>query len=181
VWLDYPDDPTTHHVDTQYLLGPWLLVAPVFDPQGRVRVYLPEGRWHDFWSGEAVEGPRWLDLRMPLDRLPVYIRDDSLLPMGPEQSYVGERPWAPLDITVRVSNEASLHIESEGVELHAEARREGEGVALALRGGADLALRFASPAAADVTGAASDIRHEQVEGALVVRLRLNGEARVLAR
>jgi alpha-D-xyloside xylohydrolase len=179
--LDYPDDPTTHYLDSQYLLGPWLLVAPVFDPQGRVRVYLPSGRWHDFWSGEAIEGPRWLSQTAPLDRLPVYVRDDSLLPMGPEQTYVGERAWAPLEIAVRVSNEAALQL--EGVELQAEARREGENVTLELSGKADLALRFVSPHAttAEVSGEASDVHREQVDGALTLRLRLAGDARVSAR
>jgi alpha-D-xyloside xylohydrolase len=181
--LDYPDDPTTHHLDSQYLLGPWLLVAPVFDPGGRVRVYLPEGRWHDFWSGEVVEGPRWLDLTMPLDRLPVFVRDDSLLPMGPDQTHVGERPWSPLDITVRVSERASLRIEGEGASLRAEAHREGGATELRLAGTADLVLRFASPSAAtaDISGAASAVQLDREGGTLSVRLKLAGEAKVVAR
>ncbi|OGO50639.1 MAG: hypothetical protein A2148_00765, partial [Chloroflexi bacterium RBG_16_68_14] len=132
--LEYPNDPTTHHLDSEYLLGPWLLVAPVFDPQGRVRVYLPAGRWFNFWSGDAVDGPRWLELTVPLERLPLYVRDDSLLPLGPEMTHVGERPWQPLDIAVRVSSGASLQIEGEGAELEAQARREGDGLVLELSG-----------------------------------------------
>jgi alpha-D-xyloside xylohydrolase len=180
--LEYPDDPTTYHVDTEYLLGPWLLVAPVFDPQGRVRVYVPPGRWFDFWSGETVEGPRWLDITMPLDRLPVYVRDDSLLPFGPEQTYVGEQPWAPLQIDVRVSGAAWLDIEGEGARLQAEAHREGEGVVLDLSGQGSFALRFLSPVAssAEATGDVSDVRQERIDGALTLSLRLDGRARVAA-
>jgi alpha-D-xyloside xylohydrolase len=180
--LAYPDDPTTHHLDSQYLLGPWLLVAPVFDPRGRVRVYLPEGRWHDFWSGEVLDGPRWLDITVPLDRLPVYVRDDSLLPMGPEQTYTGERPWEPLEIDVRVSSRAALRVQGEGADLRVEATRAGEGVALALEGRASVVLRFASPAAtaARATGDVSAVLGERVEGALTLALRLDGRARVEA-
>ncbi|MCH8850801.1 MAG: DUF4968 domain-containing protein, partial [Chloroflexi bacterium] len=121
--LAYPDDPTTHHLDSQYLLGPWLLIAPVFNAEGRVRVYLPEGRWFDFWSGELLEGPRWLDLTVPLDTLPVFVRDDSLLPMVPESTYIGERPWRPLELAVRVSSEASLRVEGDGAHVEVKARR----------------------------------------------------------
>ena len=180
--LAYPDDPTTHHLDSQYLLGPWLLVAPVFDPAGRVRVYLPPGRWFDFWSGEAIDGPRWLELTVPLERLPLYVRDDSLLPLGPEVTYVGEQPWRPLDLDVRVSTETSLRLQGEGVELEAQARRDGDGVTLELSGRAALVLRFVSPAAtaAEVHGDASEVREEQVDGGLTLTLRLDGRARVNA-
>ncbi len=180
--LEFPDDPTSHHVDTQFLLGPWLLVAPVFDADGRVRVYLPPGRWHDFWSSEALDGPRWLDLTMPLDRLPLYVRDDSLLVFGPEMTYVGERPWSPLEIDVRVSTEAALRVEGEGARLEAQARRDGSDVVLVLSGAASLVLRFRSPEAnaADVQGDASDVRVERGGGVLTVSLRLDGKAEVRA-
>lgn len=181
--LEYPDDPTTHHLDSHYLLGPWLLVAPVFDPQGNVRVDLPRGRWFDFWSGEVVMGPRWLELTMPRDRLPVYIRDDSLLPFGPEQSYVGEKPWQPLDIDVRVSSQASLRLEGEGVDIEAQARRQDDEVSLELVGQATLSLRFISPeaTAVEAEGDISELRLNQSDGRLELHLCLNGRARISAR
>jgi alpha-D-xyloside xylohydrolase len=180
--LDYADDPTAYHVDTQFLLGPWLLVAPVLEPGGRARVYIPEGRWFDFWSGAKEHGPRWLHLRVPLDRLPLYVRDDSLLPLGPEMSHVGERPWQPLEIAVRVASETSLRINGEGVELEAQARHDGEAVALDLSGRAELTLRFVSPAVASARadGNVADVREERSDGALAVSLRLDGRATISA-
>jgi alpha-D-xyloside xylohydrolase len=181
--LEWPHDPTTWQLDSQYMLGPSLLVAPVFDPDGRVRVYLPAGRWFDLWSNEAVDGPCWLDLRMPLDRLPVYVRDDSLLPFGPEQTYVGEHPWQPLDIDVRVSSQAGLRVEGEGVALDARAVRDGEGVALTLSGSGEIALRFLSPAvaAAEASGGVQVIETWTTDGVLNARLQLDGDAEVRAR
>lgn len=183
LWLEYPDDPTTHHLDSQYLLGPWLLVAPVFDQQGHVRVYLPRGRWFDFWSGEAVAGPRWLEQTMPIDRLPLYVRDDSLLPFGPEQSYVGETPWRPLDIDVRVSSQASLRLDGEGVQLESQARYRAGEATLELSGNATLSLRFVSPEATTVEaeGDVSELHREQTGGRLALHLRLDGRARITAR
>jgi len=181
--MEYPDDPTAHHIEREYLLGPWLLVAPVFDAGGRVRVYLPPGRWSDFWSGETLDGPRWLERTAPLDTLPLYVRDDSLLPFGPEMTSVGERPWQPLEVHVRVSSEAALRVEGEGAELRARARLDGGGVSLELVGRAELALRFVSPAAAraDVAGDVDGVVQDVIGGALTVALRLNGSARVTAR
>jgi len=180
--IEYPDDPACRHLDSQYLLGPWLLVAPVFDPGGRVHVYLPAGRWHDFWSGEAVEGPRWLDITAALETLPVFVRDDSLLPMGPEMSYAGQRPWEPLELAVRVSGQASLRLAGEGIELEAQARRDGERVAVELAGRGQVTLRFHAPSvtSAEATGDVSDLQREAIDGMTTLTLRLDGRGRVEA-
>lgn len=82
--LELPDDPTTRHVDTQYLLGPDLLVCPVLEPGGRVEAYIPAGGWTDHFTGERVEGPVWVTFEdLPLDRLPLLVRDGSD-PLGGE-------------------------------------------------------------------------------------------------
>ena len=56
--LAFPDQPESHAFDTQYLFGPDLLVAPVLAPGGRVLVWLPEGGWHDWTTGERHVGPQ---------------------------------------------------------------------------------------------------------------------------
>jgi alpha-D-xyloside xylohydrolase len=181
--LEYPDDPTAHHVDTQFLLGPWLLVAPVFEPGGPQKVYLPPGRWYDFWSGEALNGPCWLDLTVPLDRIPLYVRDDSLVPMGPEQSHVGERPWSPLELNVRVSSEVRLRVSGEGADIDARATASDGALALDLSGRGDLVVRFIAPrvSSVDVTGGASGVTQGTQDGILACLLSLNGAARLVAR
>jgi alpha-D-xyloside xylohydrolase len=178
--LEFPDDPASDLIDSEYLLGPWLLVAPVFQPGGRVRVYLPPGRWFDFWSGAAIEGPRWLQETVPLDRLPLYVRDDSLLVRGPEMTRVGQKPWDPLEVDVRLSSKASLNVRGEGADLSIEARREGNELALDLAGSAALVLRFLSPVVGGCTveGEASAVAEDRSEGALALSLQLDGRARV---
>jgi hypothetical protein len=64
--LAFPDDPASWAFDTQYMFGHALLIAPVFQPGGRVKIYLPHGLWYDFWTGESFQGGRVLDLVMPL-------------------------------------------------------------------------------------------------------------------
>lgn len=75
--MEFPDDPGAREVDTGYLLGPDLLVYPVLEPGGRVEVYLPPGSWQDHFTGERSDGPGWHELRVGLDRLPLYVRSGA--------------------------------------------------------------------------------------------------------
>jgi len=90
--VEFPDDPATGHLDTQYLLGDALLVAPVFSPDGQVRFYMPEGTWTSLLDGRKITGPRWVTETHGFDSLPVLVRPGSVLPIGarddgPEYDY----------------------------------------------------------------------------------------------
>jgi len=82
----HEDDPTCWHIDDQYYLGDAFLVAPILNDAGQRDVYLPEGEWIDFWSGECLDGNRWLrGVEAPLERMPVYVRWGARVPVYPEQ------------------------------------------------------------------------------------------------
>ncbi|GAA2935680.1 alpha-xylosidase [Streptomyces enissocaesilis] len=80
--LEFPDDPTCRTLDRQYMLGPDLLVAPVFTTGGDVEFYLPEGAWTHLLTGETVQGPGWRREVHGFDSLPLYVRPGALLPLG---------------------------------------------------------------------------------------------------
>lgn len=80
--FEFPADPAARYLDRQYMLGPSILVAPVFNGDGVVEVYLPGGRWQHLLSGEIVEGPVWRAERHGFDSLPLYLREGAMLPMG---------------------------------------------------------------------------------------------------
>jgi alpha-D-xyloside xylohydrolase len=71
--LEFPGDPTCRHLDMQYMLGPALLVAPVFRPDGEVSYYLPEGEWRHLLTGEIVQGPGWRTRHARLFGLPLWV------------------------------------------------------------------------------------------------------------
>ena len=80
--LAFPEDPTARPLDRQYLLGPDLLVAPVFTAEGDVELYLPAGGWVQLLTGERVEGPGWRREQHGFDTLPLYVREGAVLPLG---------------------------------------------------------------------------------------------------
>jgi len=86
MFLEFPEDRTAHYLDRQYMLGPSLLVAPVFVPVGEeAEYYLPAGTWTSFWDDtRTVQGPRWVREHVPIDVLPVWVRPGAVLLLGPK-------------------------------------------------------------------------------------------------
>ncbi|WP_251455464.1 alpha-xylosidase [Microbacterium sp. Marseille-Q6648] len=80
--LEFPDDPAVAYLDRQYMLGPDLLVAPVFSASGDVEFYLPAGTWTSLLTGEQVAGGGWRRERHGFDSLPLYVRPGAVLPWG---------------------------------------------------------------------------------------------------
>nr|GAT61247.1 glycoside hydrolase family 31 protein [Mycena chlorophos] len=88
MFLEFLEDRNTHHLDRQYMLGPSLLVAPVFvDQNEESEYYIPAGVWTSFFHPEhTVQGPVWVKEIVPLDEIPVWVRPGSVLALGPEKT-----------------------------------------------------------------------------------------------
>jgi alpha-D-xyloside xylohydrolase len=88
--LEFPDDPACRYLDRQYMLGSSLLVAPVFSEEGVVEYYVPRGRWTDLLTGQTIDGGGGCWRRETVDfmRLPLLVRENTVLPMSSEE----ERP-----------------------------------------------------------------------------------------
>lgn len=79
--LEFENDPMTHRIDDQFMVGPWLLVAPVVKRHARKRmVYLPEGGWYDCYTKAYYTGGTTIIAEAPLDRIPLFIRAGAILP-----------------------------------------------------------------------------------------------------
>ena len=77
--VEFPDDRTCWNLDQQYMLGPDLLVAPVFNAGGDVEFYLPHGEWTSYWDGTVVQGGRWIREQHGFLSLPLYLRPGAAL------------------------------------------------------------------------------------------------------
>jgi alpha-D-xyloside xylohydrolase len=81
--LVYPNDVKCRAYASQYFFGEDLLVAPVISEGVEdLPVYLPEGNWRDFWTGEILQGPSEFVVNVPIDRIPVYQKQGSILPLN---------------------------------------------------------------------------------------------------
>lgn len=79
--LAFPQDINTYDKDLQFMLGPSLLVAPIYDDGDSRTVYLPEGQWIDYWTRQTHTGPTQLTVHAPLDTLPLFVRAGAVIPM----------------------------------------------------------------------------------------------------
>lgn len=94
--LLFPEDPACRDLSRQYMLGDYLLVGVFTD-----RIYLPEGRWTDFWTGDRYEGPAEIEYRPPEQAGgPLFVRAGAILPMWPDMDYVGRT--SPERITLHI-------------------------------------------------------------------------------
>jgi alpha-D-xyloside xylohydrolase len=80
--VEFPADPACTHLDRQYMLGPDLLVAPVFREDGVVDYYVPDGVWTHYLTGETVSGPRWVRETHGVGSVPLLVRPGAVLPVG---------------------------------------------------------------------------------------------------
>lgn len=97
----YQNDREAVSRSDEFLLGSDLLVAPVLRQGARTReVYLPQGTWFDFWTGERLRGPIHLVASAPLNRLPLYVRGGAIIPMTSVHQHAGE--YSVEDIVVHL-------------------------------------------------------------------------------
>jgi alpha-glucosidase (family GH31 glycosyl hydrolase) len=119
LWMHFPDDPKAVECGDQYLWGRNMLVAPVVEKGATTRrVYLPRGSWYDFWTQERFEGGREISRPVDLETLPLYVREGSILPLGPVKQFTGEKVDEPLSISIYPGRDGSfLLYEDDGTSF----------------------------------------------------------------
>jgi alpha-D-xyloside xylohydrolase len=99
--MDFRSDVRAQNIGDQFMYGPAFLVNPVTEPDATTRrLYLPQSKWYDFWTGSSVAGGRTIDAAAPLDRLPLYIRAGSILPLGPDEEWATEKAADPIELRI---------------------------------------------------------------------------------
>ncbi len=95
------EDTQTHFRTDEFLFGEHILVCPVQEPnaQGR-RMYIPKGKWYNYWTEEIVNGKVEKWVAAPLDKIPLFIKEGAIIPKYPVQQYVGEKDITELKIDV---------------------------------------------------------------------------------
>jgi alpha-D-xyloside xylohydrolase len=84
--LEFEKDLNALRLDTQYMLGESILVAPIFKENGNVDYYLPEGKWTHLLTNETRGGTKWYNDTYDFFSLPLYVRENTILPIGKERT-----------------------------------------------------------------------------------------------
>ena len=112
--LVFPDDPYLREIDYEMILGSGILVCPVtrpmeYLPGGKevaekdesAAVYLPAGyRWYEPDGSRVYEGGQTVTVRAPLEQVPVFVREGTILPLSPERQYTEEKTSAPVEVVI---------------------------------------------------------------------------------
>ena len=104
------EDPQTHYRTDEFIYGNQILVCPIQEPNAKGRrMYIPRGRWYNFWTDELLEGgkEKWVDAE--IDSMPLFVKEGAVIPKYPVQQYVGEKEieLVTLDIYYKVGKERS--------------------------------------------------------------------------
>ena len=139
MFLEFPDDRTAPFVDTQYMLGDALLVAPIMNDRGEGAYYLPEGLWTDWFTGETVEGGKWFNGQYDYFHLPLYVRENTILVLGshddrPDYDYEAEPEIRIFGLREGCTAKAEVISQKGERKFTITASREGKTVSVHING-----------------------------------------------
>lgn len=134
--LEFNDDTACKYLDQQYMLGESLLVAPIFNSEGEVSYWVPQGIWTDFFTGERIEGGIWRTEKHGYLSVPLLARPNSIIAMGnddtkPDYNYADDVVFHVFEIgdgmcavseVADTSGEKAFHIcvKREGCKIFVE-------------------------------------------------------------
>lgn len=116
--MDFPKDTLAYSIADQYMFGSSILVNPVVEYKQRARpVYLPSGQgWYDFYNGKYYSGGQTIEATAPYERMPLFVKEGTILPVGPALQYTDEIPTDTLTLFIYRGKDAAYELyEDEGV------------------------------------------------------------------
>lgn len=132
--FDFQDE-EVKRIDHQFLFGPALMICPITRPMYYTsgskkvehadktqQVYLPkDADWYDFWTGEWYEGGQYIIKEYPIDRMPIFVKAGSILPMSDAVAYTGLQKECDIILRVYAGNDAEFELyEDEEDNYHYE-------------------------------------------------------------
>jgi alpha-D-xyloside xylohydrolase len=121
--MDFPGDANVYNIADQYMFGPSLMVCPVYVYKARTRdVYFPApAGWFDFYSGKFIAGNQRLPMAAPYERMPLFVKSGSIIPVGPDLEYSMEKPADPVTLFVYTGSDARFMVyEDENINYNYE-------------------------------------------------------------
>lgn len=127
--FDFRNDKNVYNIADQFMFGPAMMVCPVTkamyygvdsevlkDVEKSRQVYLPDNyEWYDFWTGKKYKGGQSITAEAPLEKIPLFVRSGSIIPLGPKVQHTDEKTTDPWELRIYPGNDGSFEIyEDEG-------------------------------------------------------------------
>jgi alpha-D-xyloside xylohydrolase len=114
--MDWRTDPDTWNLGDEFMFGPAILVNPVLKANTTKRnVYLPAApAWYDFWTGKSLNGAQDIEADAPLERMPLFVRAGSIVPMGPQIEYAAQDPAGPIELRIYRGADGKFDLYEDG-------------------------------------------------------------------
>jgi len=108
--MDFGHDSNVLNIGNQFMFGPALLINPVTEYKARSReVYLPSGTgWYELKTGKYFNGGQTLTVDAPYTEIPIFVKEGSIIPCGPEIQYSDEKPADPIRLYVYTGKDCSF-------------------------------------------------------------------------
>ena len=115
--LHYQEDKLVRELNDEFMVGKYMLIAPIVEQGKSYRsVYLPEGRWIDYWTGKELQGKQVILKEAPIDVCPIYINANGMIPMYEVMQYVGERKVERLKLNIYSEDAEYIHYQDNGID-----------------------------------------------------------------
>ena len=117
--LEYQDDENVFEIADQYMFGSSMMICPVTEKGAQTRVvYLPEGNWINYWTGELYEGKEYYSVLTPLDQMPIFVKEGSIIPMQDAPQFIGAEPVPQIKLDIYPGKDASFELyEDDGKSM----------------------------------------------------------------
>ena len=111
-------DPNTWNLGDEFMFGPAILLNPVLKANTTKRnVYLPAApAWYDFWTGKSLNGAQDIEADAPLERMPLFVRAGSIVPMGPQIEYAAQDPGGPIELRIYRGADGKFDFYEDGAD-----------------------------------------------------------------
>jgi len=127
LFMDFCDQEKVYDIEDQYMFGPSFLVAPILEPYSNGRmVYLPltRGGWYNFHSGKHFEGNQSIWVETGTDKIPVFVKAGSLLPLGPDVQYSSQKSEKPIELRIYLGDKGFFRFYYDDGETYAYEKGE---------------------------------------------------------
>jgi len=116
ILLQYQKDRNTHDIYDQYFFGESILIAPILSESNKREVYFPSDIWYNFFTGEKIKQTGWVTVKAELDDMPMYVKEGTIIPFGPDVDYVDQKDIDILYLHVYGNKDCTLEYVNNDIQ-----------------------------------------------------------------